>query len=228
MQNNTAGLGTALVGDGGQTPVLPIPADSAARDLGGACTGSDQRDVARPQGQLCDAGAYEYVPPPPPPPPPTDPPVLPATPGGSQPPPLPTPEANKTVVVRTLKGRVRVRLKGSRDFVDLDAAQGIPTGSTVDTRKGVVELTSVPRAGAPPETAKFYDGLFLVTQSRGITDLRHRADAPVQPRARASQRRPKKRKLWGDGRGAFRTTGKYSAATVRGTKWLVQDSCAGT
>ena len=28
--------------------------------------------------------------------------------------------------------------------------------------------------------------------------------------------------------GKFRTSGKYSAATVRGTKWLVQDSCAGT
>ena len=26
----------------------------------------------------------------------------------------------------------------------------------------------------------------------------------------------------------FRTTGNYSAATVRGTEWLVQDSCSGT
>ena len=34
--------------------------------------------------------------------------------------------------------------------------------------------------------------------------------------------------MWGDGKGSFRTTGKYSAATVRGTKWLVEDSCAGT
>jgi hypothetical protein len=99
----------------------------------------------------------------------------------------------------------------------------------VDTRKGVVELTSVPRAGAAPETAKFFDGLFVVTQSRGITDLRlSELMLPCNSRARASQRRPKKRKLWGDGRGSFRTSGRYSAATVRGTKWLVQDSCAGT
>jgi ferric-dicitrate binding protein FerR (iron transport regulator) len=34
--------------------------------------------------------------------------------------------------------------------------------------------------------------------------------------------------LWGDGSGSFRTRGQYSAATVRGTRWLVQDSCAGT
>ena len=44
-------------------------------------------------------------------------------------------------------------------------------GSTVDTKRGAVELTSVPKTGAPPETAKFHDGIFIVTQSRGITDL---------------------------------------------------------
>ena len=48
------------------------------------------------------------------------------------------------------------------------------------------------------------------------------AAAPRRPR------RPSKRHLWGDGKGAFRTSGKYSSATVRGTKWLVKDSCAGT
>jgi ferric-dicitrate binding protein FerR (iron transport regulator) len=36
------------------------------------------------------------------------------------------------------------------------------------------------------------------------------------------------RKLWGDGRGRFRTRGRYGAATVRGTKWVTQDRCNGT
>ena len=35
----------------------------------------------------------------------------------------------------------------------------------------------------------------------------------------------KTRKLWGSGKGTFRTEGKYAAATVRGTRWLVQDYC---
>ena len=39
------------------------------------------------------------------------------------------------------------------------------------------------------------------------------------------QKKPKTRKLWGDGKGKFRTKGRYSAATVRGTKWLVTDGC---
>ena len=42
-----------------ETPVLPIPATSVAVNLAGACTGADQRDLSRPQGPGCDAGAYE-------------------------------------------------------------------------------------------------------------------------------------------------------------------------
>jgi ferric-dicitrate binding protein FerR (iron transport regulator) len=34
--------------------------------------------------------------------------------------------------------------------------------------------------------------------------------------------------LWGDGKGRFRTKGKNSAATVLGTKWLVEDRCSST
>ena len=36
------------------------------------------------------------------------------------------------------------------------------------------------------------------------------------------------RRLWGDGKGRFQTNGKYSAATVVGTKWLVEDRCKST
>jgi ferric-dicitrate binding protein FerR (iron transport regulator) len=38
----------------------------------------------------------------------------------------------------------------------------------------------------------------------------------------------KVRRLWGDGKGRFRTRGKHGAATVRGTKWLTEDRCSGT
>jgi hypothetical protein len=43
----------------------------------------------------------------------------------------------------------------------------------------------------------------------------------------AKSKRPV-RKLWGSGKGKFVTKGKYSSATVRGTKWLTQDRCDGT
>ena len=36
------------------------------------------------------------------------------------------------------------------------------------------------------------------------------------------------RQLWGNGKGRFRTRGRYAAATVRGTYWLTADRCDGT
>ena len=38
----------------------------------------------------------------------------------------------------------------------------------------------------------------------------------------------KKRRLWGSGKGKFRTKGKNASATVRGTIWLTQDTCTTT
>jgi hypothetical protein len=43
-----------------------------------------------------------------------------------------------------------------------------------------------------------------------------------------SAQKPTTRSLWGNGKGTFTTTGKYAAASVRGTFWLTQDTCNGT
>src|SRR5262249_46531803 len=94
---------------------------------------------------------------------------------------------------------------------------------------GVMELSSVPKAGAAAQTSRFYAGQFKVTQPGSVTQL-----ALTQPLAScrgasaAAKKKPLTRRLWGNGKGSFRVSGQYSAATVRGTKWLVEDSCAGT
>jgi hypothetical protein len=101
----------------------------------------------------------------------------------------------------------------------------------VDTRKSKIRLFAIPKAGKPVESALFYDGIFKVTQSGGIIELRlveQLAACPKGTAAASAAKKPKTRKLWGDGTGSFRTRGQYSAATVRGTKWLVQDSCGKT
>jgi hypothetical protein len=137
--------------------------------------------------------------------------------------------ANRTVVAEPAKGKVLVRRPGTNRFVTLDGAAGIPVGSTVDTRDGEVFITSIPRSGAAPERAKFWDGIFKLAQARGITTLTlSEALARCSTRARSAQKKPKTRRLWGDGKGKFRTKGRYSAATVRGTKWLVTDGCGYT
>jgi hypothetical protein len=140
------------------------------------------------------------------------------------------PIPNLVIVVKPTQGTILVKVKGSSKFEPLDVTKGIPNGSEVDVRRGRVTLTSIPRPGAPPETADFYGGIFIVTQKNGITDLTlsEPLSCPKQ-RGRASAAAGKKsRKLWGSGKGAFRTSGKYSAATVRGTTWLVQDTCTTT
>jgi hypothetical protein len=69
----------ALANNGGPTQTRALPVGSpAVNDVPAAvCSGitGDQRGVARPQGALCDAGAYEFVPPPPGGAPVTQPPV---------------------------------------------------------------------------------------------------------------------------------------------------------
>jgi hypothetical protein len=141
--------------------------------------------------------------------------------------------AGQTVVAKPVSGKIKIKRPGTNTFVDLDATQGIPVGSTVDTRHGTVQLTAVQKPGGVTETAIFFDGLFKLTQTKTTTDLTlNEPLAPCPKRGRAAataaKKKPKTRQLWGNGKGSFRTKGQYSAATVRGTKWFVQDSCAGT
>jgi hypothetical protein len=139
---------------------------------------------------------------------------------------------HKTVVIKPVSGKVKVKLKGSNRFVTLTSADDIPLGSTIDVKAGKLQLSSVPRAGGTPQTATFFGGIFKVTQPGGTTDLKLTEGLASCARrghaSAAAKRKPKTRHLWGQGSGSFRTTGRYSAATVRGTKWLVQDSCSGT
>ncbi len=236
-------LSPGLVDAGGDTDVLTIDVESPAKNAVSPCFAAiDQRGALRDLSSGCDAGAVEQgvvapaidtspvaepgviVDPTPSP----QPQVTPTPTPTATPAPTPTPVVNQTVVVREVRGKVRIRVRGSNTFVDLDAVQGIPVGSTVDARRGTVEISSVPRAGRPIEKAEFWAGIFRVTQARGITDLKLTERLSCSRRASAAQRKPKKRRLWGKGTGKFRTTGSYSAATVRGTEWLVQDTCTTT
>ena len=232
-QNTDPQVALNLVNAGGETDVLTIPATSAAVDLVNPCLfPADQRLEPRftAAGGACDAGAYEQAPagggqpPPPPPPPPTPTPVPTAT-------PAPTPEFQETAVVVPTKGTIRVKQPGSNKFVDLDATAGIPLGSEIDTKKGEVEITAITKPGQPPAKAKFFDGIFKLSQAGDTIDLtltEKLAPCKKSKKAKTSASKPKTRKLWGDGKGKFRTKGTYSAATVRGTKWLTQDTCKGT
>jgi hypothetical protein len=150
-------------------------------------------------------------------------------------------------------GRARQASGPPKGFVPFTGAQNIPVGSQLDTRKGRVALTSAADTGAKKtQTSDFYQGIFQVKQALPkktpkkptalTTDLVMKGQiarsqcAPLTGARAAAEAATKKKKgpkavlgkLWGSGKGKFRTNGKYSAATVRGTVWLVEDRCEGT
>jgi hypothetical protein len=175
-------------------------------------------------------------------------------PAGPPPPPVP----GKSVVVRVVSGKVLIKYPPGKappggsttKFGPLTGAVNVPMGSVIDTTQGRIALTSAAdTAGKKTQTADFYDGIFQVKQSVPkkkpkkptalITDLNLKDQiarsqcAPLKgARSAAADKKkgPKSvlGKLWGNGKGKFRTDGKYSSATVRGTIWLVEDRCEGT
>jgi DNA-binding beta-propeller fold protein YncE len=228
------GDGTTLP-DGGPTPshVYTSPGSYLATlvvtDNEGASTGTiftggtvlgHGRPVAQAtlQIQVLPAAAAPAPPPPPPP--------LPA-----QVPSL-RPDLGQSLLADPVAGRIRIRLPGAEDFRPLSDIRELPMGSTIDARRGRVELTTVRDRRNRLQDGRFYGGLFRVRQrarDRFITELvLNERLRRCPPRGDASAARAAKRRLWGNGNGRFRSRGRYSSAAVRGTRWLVQDSCDGT
>jgi hypothetical protein len=141
--------------------------------------------------------------------------------------PAPPPVFHESVVARPVSGTVLVKRPGSKRFVKLVAGQ-VPLGSSVDATHGRLAVSSVPSKTGRPQTVQLYSGQFKVTQPGKVTQFTLNAPLASCARASAAKKKPRARRLWGDGKGSFRTAGRYSAATVRGTRWLVQDTCAGT
>jgi hypothetical protein len=126
-------------------------------------------------------------------------------------------------------------------FVPLSEARQIPVGSFLDTRTGTVRLVSATPTEGKTQSGRFAAGVFQVLQSRarrqkGLTELRLKGSRFNRCRARRSGTRAGAaqlsrrtiRRLRANARGRFRTRGRNSSATVRGTVWTTTDRCDGT
>jgi hypothetical protein len=158
----------------------------------------------------------------------------------------PPPVAGKAVNVAVERGIVRIKLppgtsaeraekiglEGAQSgFVRLTDATQIPVGSFVDTKRGRVGMTSASGTGGGVQKGSFYQGQFKVVQRpalRAVTELRMSERLTCRRRDAAGAARPRSRRLFGNARGRFRTRGRNSTATVRGTIWLVKDTCTST
>ena len=168
------------------------------------------------------------------------------------------PKAFKTVNATVVSGEVFVKLpagssssraaaarKPPKGFKRLLGAETIPVGATLDTAHGRVKVRSAADTKAKKlQSGQFFRGRFTIRQSRIkkrskklITELRLTGSSfkkTCKPKAKASISAKKKkskkrvRRLFGNAKGSFRTSGRNAAATVRGTRWSVQDRCDGT
>ena len=139
-------------------------------------------------------------------------------------------------------------LTKGRAFVPLTEARQIPFGSTLDTSAGVARITTATTASAKGKVqfGDFGAGIFKLLQQRrqrGLTELNiidnHPASqlcattgkgkkASIAARAGGHPSSKVLGRLTVNSHGHFTARGQYSAATVRGTIWGVQNRCDGT
>jgi streptogramin lyase len=165
----------------------------------------------------------------------------------SAPPPLPLPlpepaEKHEPEFAKTIVAEgdgVRFKAPGG-SWQTLEDGAELPLGVALDARAGNVDLTSVGCRGGV-QKGTFGGGVFSVRQPRsgcGRVDVYLRGGSfksCARPASRGSaslasaSSKRKVRRLWGrDSGGSFRSHGRHSHATVRGTRWLTVDRCDGT
>jgi hypothetical protein len=167
---------------------------------------------------------------------------------------LPAPTIGQSADVKVVSGTVKIKLpKGTspiivkrlgfspraKGFQALTLPAQIPMGSTLDTSRGTVQLLT---AGSKPsattgqskfQSGNFRNGQFRLSQTTknplvqlSMTGGNLKGCNTRVPKGGAA--RKKGRRLFGNAHGRFRSRGRNSSATVRGTKWTMTDTCAGT
>ena len=148
-----------------------------------------------------------------------------AVPGGASQQPPPPPVQGQSVDVLPFLGVVLVNGR------PLQVGQQIPLGSIVDATNGTVILTTI--VNGVVQSAEFSGGVFQILQlPNGTIQLVLKGGdfsvCKAKKTVRLAANAHTIRRLWGNGEGHFQTKGRYAAATVRGTIWLVADRCDGT
>jgi IPT/TIG domain len=167
--------------------------------------------------------------------------------------PPPPPVLGHSEDVRPVSGTVFIKGPNGQ-FIPLTGATQIPSGAVVDALHGTLAITTaLPGAGgahdaaakgkkAKTQSGNFGGAIFKITQAHnGLATLSivegafkgapsyatcqaHKAGDPKATAASTSTLQL----LHASAHGKFRTKGRYSAATVRGTTWTIADRCDGT
>lgn len=152
---------------------------------------------------------------------------------------VPAPVSGKRATFSVVKGKVSVRCKGQKNFTRLIGRESIRVGCEVDTRTGSVRLTSA-KGKVGTQSAVFRGGIFRWKQKPKQTEVEVVLTGPRNCGATrqslsfspggsdASTSALRGRRIWGNGKGRFKSSGSRGSGSVRGTEWLTEDRCNGT
>jgi hypothetical protein len=146
------------------------------------------------------------------------------------------PKLRDSAVVAPTRGTLAMSPRGIVRRVPLQDKVVLPLKSIVDTVAGAVKVTSS-ATSKKVQSVSLDSGAFDITQATGKLPVTQFAlqggdfgvcgAAARSGRATAAATKTV-RKLWANGKGKFRTKGRYASASIRGTKWQIQDRCDGT
>jgi hypothetical protein len=156
--------------------------------------------------------------------------------------PAPSPLLGQRGTAKVLAGTVRIRFKGTDEFVSLSGSAGIPNGSEVDVTHGRALITVASAKPGHTAHAEVYGGVFEFDQDRAAHALAHLTlslpltgcrsrSLPGHGRKKSASGAThssgsRSRHLWvSDGGGSWGTNGRYVSTTVEGTHWLTFDEC---
>jgi hypothetical protein len=149
-------------------------------------------------------------------------------------PPPTQPQPGATGNVTPVSGEVLVKVPGSTQFQELSKASSIPVGSQIDTEKGKVRLQMAADLTGKTQQGTFNGAKFQLKQKPArklFTDLvllgGRLNKCARRGRVAPAARRPSRR-LFSNAHGRFRTRGRHASATVRGTAWVMKDTCSST
>jgi hypothetical protein len=147
----------------------------------------------------------------------------------------PKPVAGESVNLEPVEGTIELQCPGEDAYSKLTAFKQVPLGCLINTRRGVVNLTASKGQSGELQGGHFWGGVFITGQKAGDNQevelklagrrMCERRGSKQKPLATLSKSGRRGRKLWGSGKGNYKTSGSYGSATVRGTTWLVVDRC---
>jgi hypothetical protein len=169
--------------------------------------------------------------------------------------PPPPPALGKTFNISPVAGVVLIKLKGQ--LVPLTQLRQVRTNTVIDALRGTLQLITAAdghpardavakakehKGKVKTQTGRFSGAIFNVTQAHSGLATLSLAEGAIKGGPNFAECKAHKtadataaalssktlQLLHASAKGKFRTKGRYSAATVRGTKWTIADRCNGT